>query len=941
MSDFKLPDLPSDDELGITDEDREAYDDEPELTPEERKALGLDDPAPKPAPKAPPSSGGKKSSAGAGAPKDGAAAGPGTPPPGKTPPPGGEPPKKKKAKAPRPPEPSGPRSRWRGPVTLLVLLVAGFLSSSYRTLPTPVPANAPDTAFSSARAMALDVEIAQGPHPTGSPANARVRDYILGRLRDLGLEPQVQTSTTAIGRGSRVRVATVRNIVARIPGTQSTGAILLLSHYDAAEIAHGAADDGAGVVSTLETVRALTAGAPLKNDVIVLITDGEELGLMGAKAFVEGDPLIDDVSLVLNVEMRGGGGPSLMFETSAENGWIIDAMRHAGIPAWASSVSYEVYKRMPNGTDFTEFRDAGKQGLNFAAVGRPSVYHQTYDTPANLSEATLQHHGENLLGMTRYLGGVDLGRVTAPDVTYFTLPFVGVVAYPNSLVLPLTAWMLLLSVLVLIPVLRGPGRWPGLVAGLVVGAGTAALTGAAGWGLLRWLPRFHPEYGALVGSVFHHEGWYVLTLVGVSLFGMTTLFGVARRWFRAPTLAWGALLIPVAGAVYLTLQMPAAAAVLQWPVMAADVGLAALLLAAGRRTSMIAWIIALVLALPVMALMEPLTELFWLGMTFRAALVIGVLITIGLILLLPALEWLREPNGWWAPLLSLVFAGAMLGLGIRAAAPSPERPAPSTLAWSYDHGTGEALWVTSAPDSARAYEPAQAWAAARAGASFTETRDLAAFGYRPEERQVVTATNAVTVPPLEAWVLSDSMEASTRHLRLALRSAMGAALLQFRFPAEGATRLMAVNGQPLPIEERPTLVEYWGQPDPAVVLDLELPEGAAVDMDVVEHSFHPGDLVGAEHFQRPPDLAANVNQESDRAIVRTPAAALNLQYGPPPFSLERTDTEPGSIMTPAMEGLAADSMQADTAAAPTADSMAARPDTMPATPAPDTSEIRR
>ena len=108
MSDFKLPDLPSDDELGITDADREGYDDEPELTPEERRALGLED------------------------------AKPAAPPPGKAPPPpgGGKPPKKKKE--PRPPEPTGPRSRWRGPVTLLVLAAAGWLSSSYRTLPAPV-----------------------------------------------------------------------------------------------------------------------------------------------------------------------------------------------------------------------------------------------------------------------------------------------------------------------------------------------------------------------------------------------------------------------------------------------------------------------------------------------------------------------------------------------------------------------------------------------------------------------------------------------------------------------------------------------------------------------------------------------------------------------------------------------------------------------------------
>ena len=111
-----------------------------------------------------------------------------------------------------------------------------------------------------------------------------------------------------------------------------------------------------------------------------------------------------------------------------------------------------------------------------------------------------------------------------------------------------------------------------------------------------------------------------------------------------------------------------------------------------------------------------------------------------------------------------------------------------------------------------------------------------------------------------------------------------------RFPAEGATRLTAVNGQPLPTEGRPTVVEHWGDPDPAVLLDLELPAGSSVDMDVVEHLLHPGALLGAEHFQRPPDLAADVTWQSDRAMVRTPASALNLQYGPPPS--QQPDTVP-------------------------------------------------
>jgi len=54
----------------------------------------------------------------------------------------------------------------------------------------------------------------------------------------------------------------------------------------------GAADDGAAVAAVLETVRALRTQAPLRNDLVVLLIDGEENGLLGAQAVVRDDPLI-------------------------------------------------------------------------------------------------------------------------------------------------------------------------------------------------------------------------------------------------------------------------------------------------------------------------------------------------------------------------------------------------------------------------------------------------------------------------------------------------------------------------------------------------------------------------------------------------------------------------------------------------------------------------
>jgi hypothetical protein len=859
MSDYDLPKLPSDEELGITEEDlKDLQDDEgPELTDEERAALLGGEPEP--------------------------AKGP--PPP---PPPGKKPPRKRKAKA---AEPTGPRSRWRGPVMLLVLLLGSWLASPQRSLPRPGAANAPDTAFSSARAMAHLVEIARAAHPPGSPEHDSVRVYLVDRLEDLGLEPQVQVTTSVLGRETYARAATVRNIVARIPGEDSSGAIVLTAHYDGRGLALAAGDDGSGVVTILETTRALLSGPPLRNDVVLLITDGEELGLLGARAFVDEHPWMNDVAVVLSLEMRGAGGPSIMFETGPQNGWIVQRFGEGAPRPVANSSWQEVYRRLPNDTDFTPFLEVGTQGLNFAAVGRASVYHQTYDRPSNLSEATLQHHGIHALAMTRTLGQETLTNVDAPDVTYFSLPFLGLVTYPMGFNWPLTAAVLVLGGVVFLAVRRSGGGWAGILVGLGTAIVAGALSAGVGLGLIRWLPRFHPEYGSLQGSAFHHEGWYMLSLVAAAFTIVTSVFAVARRWFTAAELVWGALLLPLAAVLYTSVQFPAAAMNLQWPLAAAYLGTAFLLLPRGPRLGTVTWVFAALFALPVLALLVPMTELLWVGLSFGAALALGVQVCAVMLLLLPALERLREPDSWWAPVTGVLLALGFLGLGIHAAAPTPERPAPSTLAYAYDHGTDGALWITDTSEE-QVDAAARAWAEGRAGGAFTELRSLEAFGFGGREARVVPAVGAKP-PVVEAWVLEDSGPDGPRSIRLAVRSGVGAELVQFRIPRDGGTRVTALNGQALPVQGDATVVDHWGRPEPAIILDLEVAPGGELDMDIVEHLLRPEELVGTGAFQRPPDLAPDITWQSDRAMIRTPASALQLRRGAPPFSLD-SGTDPGA-----------------------------------------------
>ena len=195
----------------------------------------------------------------------------------------------------------------------------------------------------------------------GSPENAEVREYIFGELASLGLDPQVQTATVVDEQhGSPYDAATAYNVLARIEGTGAgeAEAVMLAAHYDSVPTGPGANDDGAGVAALLETARALSAGPRPRNDVIFLFTDGEEPGFLGAEAFVKEHPWADDISVVLNFEARGNSGPSMMFETSAENGRLVEEFARAAPRPVASSATYEVYKRTPSGDDPIEFRKA-------------------------------------------------------------------------------------------------------------------------------------------------------------------------------------------------------------------------------------------------------------------------------------------------------------------------------------------------------------------------------------------------------------------------------------------------------------------------------------------------------------------------------------------------------------------------------------------------------
>ena len=299
---------------------------------------------------------------------------------------------------------------WLGPLLILVILLIRWQG------PAPKPANAPANEFSAARAYAVEKQLLAGiaSHPVGSPANDVVRARIIATLQSLGYETQVEQ---AFGCDAHAECATVRNVIAHVPGMPSRPAILLLAHYDSVPAGPGASDDGTGAAALLEIARAVR-GESSHNPLLIVFSEGEEGGLLGAEAFAA-DANVARVAAVVNLDNRGTSGASLLYETSANDYRIINRVIHALPQPVTSSLYATIYDLMPHDSDFTVFKRGGRSGVNFAAIGDQWAYHTPYDNLGRVRLRTLQHHGDNALAAVRALSSGDVRHGTDKNAVWF------------------------------------------------------------------------------------------------------------------------------------------------------------------------------------------------------------------------------------------------------------------------------------------------------------------------------------------------------------------------------------------------------------------------------------------------------------------------------------------------------------------------------------------
>jgi hypothetical protein len=636
--------------------------------------------------------------------------------------------------------------------------------------PRPVPVAAPATEFSAYRAQPDVMAVASQPHPLGSAAQAQVRDYLLSRCRDLGLNPSVQDMSLVVNEPGPLVAARVQNVVVRLPGRQPGGkAVLVLAHYDSQPHTPGAGDDAAGVAAMLETIRALRAAPPLANDVIWLFTDGEEAGLLGARAYAADTArLRREVGVALNFEGRGNAGPSLTFEVNSQNGWVMREYARAAPYPIASSLFYEVYRYLPNGTDFTPLRQAGVAGLGFAFVEGYPYYHSPADTPARLDLGALQHHGSYMLSLVRHFGNLPLTRTKAPDETFFNVLGTCLVHYPAAWNLWLSQLTISLVVLTLVlAYLRRQLSAGSLLGGALGWLGAVALLVLAGWGLLLLIAHFYPEYGIFYDhaayNALHYQG--ALLALGLALF--TAYYGWLSRFLRPGSLLGGVLLMLALVLGVMQWQVPSAACLLAWPLLATTLawGWRLRRMASSLRqpqASPAEWLLALPTALLLAPIVYLLLIIFGLStLVLTALLVLATLLGLALPLLLPVLRPAapgRPPaTSWLLPGLALAQALALLLMGHLTRQPTASQPQQTHLYYTLDAARGRAYWLSTLPHP-------DAWT--RQILTQPQLAPLPALFPHSAAPVLHQAAPVLPLAPARVVVLTDRVAAGHRRLRL-------------------------------------------------------------------------------------------------------------------------------------------------------------------------------
>ena len=578
------------------------------------------------------------------------------------------------------------------PALLSILtIVAVIFWAFYSLMPQTIDKSEKLSEFSTARALKIVKKISEKPHFVTSNNHENVANYLVSELKKLGLKTSFQEGFTLTEWGN---LAYSKNIIATIKGSDSSKSLLIMSHYDSAphSFSHGASDDATGIATILEGTRAfLNSNQKHKNDIVILFSDAEELGLNGAALFVTKNKICKNVGLAINFEARGTSGPSFMLmEVNKGNAKMVEGFANANPKIIASnSLMYSIYKLLPNDTDLTVFRTHGQvQGFNFAFIDSHFNYHTQQDNFQNLNPKSLAQQGNYLMPLMKYFGNADLNNLNSgEDLVYFSTP-IGFINYPFSWVLPM---VILATILFMFLMFLALGKrlisFTEVAKGFLVMIISIVAVGTItyfGWQLVL---KIYPQYADILQGFTYNGHDYILAFLMLSLsicfFVYSRLTTNNRNVFSywiASILLWLIINFGIATAL-------PGAGFLIFPVLSSLLIFGIYLL-----TQKNYWFLNLIFAMPLLIILVPFLELFPVGLGLKILFGSCILLSLIFGLMLPIFGSFSKKSVY-----SLVFFIISMVFFIKAhlnADYTNNQPKPNSLLYFLDADANKSFWLT-------------------------------------------------------------------------------------------------------------------------------------------------------------------------------------------------------------------------------------------------------
>ncbi|MCB0466396.1 MAG: M28 family peptidase, partial [Aequorivita sp.] len=630
----------------------------------------------------------------------------------------------------------------------------------------------------------------------------------------------------------------------------------------------------------------LASGNTPKNDIIILFSDAEEIGLDGAKLFVNEHPWAKNVGLVLNFEARGTSGPSnMILETNGGNSKLVKEFIQANpdFPV-ASSLMYSVYKMLPNDTDSTVFREDGDiDSFFFAFIDSHFNYHTANDTFYNLSRNSLAHQGSYLLPLIHYFANADLSKLKSKtDDVYVNLPLLKMISYPFSWILP----MLILATLIFLYLIFY-GLYKRRLNGKMIAVGFVpfllslifcGILGFFGW---KFILAIYPQYLEIQQGFTYNGHWYIAFFVFLSLaitFGVYKKFGKKFNepsFYVAPLLFW--LLINVA--VFIILK---GAAFFIIPVFFGLLSFFVML--RQERPSLLAMTL---LGAPALFIFAPLIQFFPVGLGLKM-LVISCVFTVLLFTILWPVFGYYKGKG----ILSVLCLLLSVFFFIKAHSKSDfseERKKPNSLVYFKDADVEKTYWLTYDKEI-------DEWTQQYLGEKpETTTENLAEapynkYGYTYSYMNEAPEKN---IPDFEIILDKDTVVENLRNVLFTIVPKRKVNKIDLYSDQFVSFKSLEFNGQKASLyneknkdyrgTKNDALINYYVSENDSLKVNFSVAENVSVSFKVMEYSF---DLMTDQQF----NISKRPNYTMPKPFVITDAIAVKRTFSVDSLRVKITDT---------------------------------------------------